>query len=285
MRVFKYSVDVPENIPEMTLQNYIARAFPLLSGAAVRDAFNKRDVKMNGLRCAKDEIVLGGAQISIFTPHEMKMPVVYEDENVLVLNKPAGVSTDTDRYNSMTVLDLAMLYAKGAYTPRMCHRLDNATSGLIALAKNDQAEEALKEMFFARTGEKEYRCIVRGTPTPHAAVKTAYLTKDAARGKVRVSEREAKDSKQIVTEYQVLKSGEKCLLKVLLHTGRTHQIRAHMQQLGHPLLGDDLYGDRAFNKKNNTTKLMLCAVRLKFDTCGKLPELDGREFSIRAPFE
>lgn len=283
--MFKYSANVPENIPEMTLQNYIARAFPLLPGAAVREAFNKRDVKMNGVRCAKDELVIGGAQIAIFTPCEMKMPVVYEDDDVLVLNKPAGVSTDIDRYNSMTVLDWAVLYAKGAYTPRMCHRLDNATSGLIALAKNDHAEEALKEMFFARTGEKEYRCIVRGTPTPHATVKTAYLTKDAVHGKVRVGEREIKDSKQIVTEYQVLKPGDKCLLKVLLHTGRTHQIRAHMQQLGHPLLGDDLYGDRAFNKKYNTTRLMLCAVRLKFDTQGKLPALDGLEVKIRAPFE
>lgn len=283
--MFKYSVNVPENIPEMTLQNYIMRAFPLLPGAAVREAFSKRDIKMNGVRSAKDTAVIGGAQISIFTPFEMKIPVIYEDDDVLVLNKPSGVSTDIDRYNSMTVLDWAQLYAKGGYVPRMCHRLDNATSGLIALAKNDVTEDALKEMFFARTGEKEYRCIVRGTPNPHSAVKTAYLSKDAVHGKVRVSEREMKDSKQIVTEYQVLRPGDKCLLKVLLHTGRTHQIRAHMQHLGHPLLGDDLYGDRAFNKKYNTTKLMLCAVRLKFDTQGKLPQIDGLEVKIRAPFE
>ena len=283
--MFKYSVNVPENIPEMTLLNYIARAFPLLPGNVIRDAFNKRDVKMNGVRAAKDVKVIGGAQVSLFTPFEMQIPVVYEDENVLVLNKPAGVSTDIDRYHSMTVLDWALLYAKGAYTPRMCHRLDNATSGLIALAKSDAAEDALKEMFFARTGEKEYRCIVRGTPNPPAAVKTAYLIKDAVRGRVRVSEREIKDAKPVITEYAVIKSGEKCLLKVLLHTGRTHQIRAHMQMLGHPLLGDDLYGDRAFNKKYNAGRLMLCAVRLKFDTQGKLPQLDGLEVKIRAPFE
>lgn len=283
--MFKYCVTVPENIPEMTLQSYISHAFPLLPGAAVREAFNKRDVKMNGVRTAKETKVIGGAQISIFTPYEMQMPVAYEDDDVLVLNKPAGVSTDADRYNSITVLDWAQIYAKGAYAPRMCHRLDNATSGLIALAKNEKAEEALEEMFFARTGEKEYRCIVRGTPNPSAAVKTAYLTKDAVHGKVRVSDKAGKDAKQIVTEYQMLKAGEKCLLKVLLHTGRTHQIRAHLQHLGHPLLGDDLYGDRAFNKKYNTTKLMLCAVRLKFDTQGKLPGIDGVEVKIRAPFE
>ena len=283
--VFKYCVTVPENIPEMSLQNYVAHAFPLLPGSVVRDAFSKRDVKMNGARCGKDAMVEAGAQITVFTGHEMKMPVVYEDDNVLVINKPAGVSTDTDKYNSMTVLDWAVLYAKGAYAPRMCHRLDNATSGLIVLAKNDIAEEALQEMFRTRSGEKEYRCIVRGTPSVLKAVKTAYLQKDALHGRVRVSDVTGRDAKQIVTEYEVLRPGEKCLVRVLLHTGRTHQIRAHMRHLGHPLLGDDVYGDRQFNKKYSAKGLMLCAVRLKIDTCGRLPAVDGKEFSIRAPFE
>ena len=109
--------------------------------------------------------------------------------------------------------------------------------------------------------------------------------KDAQRGRVRISERESKDSKKIVTEYAVLRSGDKTLLRVLLHTGRTHQIRAHMAHLGHPLLGDDVYGDREFNKQYGCDKLMLCAVRLKIDTCGKLPSADGVEIKIKAPFE
>lgn len=283
--MFKYSVTVPENIPEMTLQSYAVHAFPLLSSHALREAFQKRDVKMNGVRASRDAIVEAGASISIFTPFEMKIPVVFEDEDVLILNKPAGVSTDVDKYNSMTVLDWAVFYAKGTFVPRMCHRLDNGTSGLIVLAKNERAEDALKEMFRAHTGEKEYRCIVRGTPEPNKAIKTAYLHKDAMRARVRVSDVTGRDAKQIVTEYEVLRPGEKCLLKVLLHTGRTHQIRAHMQHLGHPLLGDDVYGDRAFNKKHNARGLMLCAVRLKIDTQGVLSRLDGREFSINAPFE
>ena len=283
--MFKYSVTVPENIPEMSIQSYMTHAFPLLNGHALREAFQKRDVKMNGARVSKDAIVESGASVCIFTPYEMKIPVVYEDDNVLLLNKPAGVSTDADRYNSMTVLDWAVLYAKGVYTPRMCHRLDNATSGLIILAKNDAAENALVEMFRSRTGEKEYRCIVRNTPEPGKAIRTAYLQKDAVHGRVRVSDVTGRDAKQIITEYEVLRPGEKCLLKVLLHTGRTHQIRAHLRHLGHPLLGDDLYGDRAFNKKHGAKGLMLCAVRLKIETGGKMPCLDGKEFSIRAPFE
>jgi len=283
--VFKYTVSVPENIGEMTVSHYAQHAFPLLSPAALRDAFKNRDVKMDGVRVAKDVLVTAGGEICIFTPFEMKIPVEFENDDVLVLNKPAGVSTDIDRFNSMTVLDWAQLYAQNAFVPRMCHRLDNATCGLIALAKNDQAEEALKEMFSQRLGEKEYHCIVRGTPKPQAAVKTAYLQKDALRGRVRVSERESKDTKKIVTEYAVLRPGDKALLRVLLHTGRTHQIRAHMAYLGHPLLGDDVYGDREFNKRYGGGRLMLCAVRLKIDTCGKLPSVDGLEISIKAPFE
>ena len=283
--MFKYAVTVPENIGEMSVQRYLQHALPLLSSVALRDAFKKRDVKMDGVRTGKDELVEAGAQVCVFTPFEMKIPVEFENEDILVLNKPAGVSTDTDRYNSMTVLDWAQLYARGAFVPRMCHRLDNATSGLIALAKNDAAEEALKEMFSQRYGEKEYRCIVHGAPKPPAAVKTAYLQKDAVRGRVRVSERESGDAKKIVTEYAVIKPGDKTLLRVLLHTGRTHQIRAHMAYLGHPLLGDDVYGDREFNKRYGGGRLMLCAVRLKIETCGKLPSVDGLEISVTAPFE
>lgn len=283
--MFKYCVTAPDNLPEMSLQSYVSHAFPLLKGNALREAFAKRDVKMNGLRVSKETNVIPGAEICIFTPFEMKIPVVYEDEDVLILNKPAGVSTDKDKYNSMTVSDWAAFYAKGAFVPRMCHRLDNATSGLIALAKNDWAEAALIEMFRSRTGEKEYRCLVKDTPKPHQAVKTAYLQKDAVHGRVRISDAAGRDAKQIITEYEVLRPGEKCLLKVILHTGRTHQIRAHMRHLGHPLLGDDLYGDRQFNRKYAAKGLMLCAVRLKIDTGGKLPGIDGKELVIRSPFE
>ena len=282
----KYCVTAPENIPDMTLQSYLAHAMPLLSFGALREAFQKKDVKMNGVRTSREARVLPGAEITVFTPFEIKIPVVYEDEDVLVLHKPAGVSTDTDKYNSMTVLDWAVIYAGGAYEPRMCHRLDNATSGLIALAKNEKAENALKEMFHARTGEKEYRCLVGGVPYPYYGVIKAYLTKDPVHGYVHVSDRETEGAKEIITEYETLHyANEVSLLKVLLHTGRTHQIRAHMRHIGHPILGDDLYGSRELNRKHAAGRLMLCAVRLKFDTQGKLPQIDGLEVKIRAPFE
>jgi len=114
---------------------------------------------------------------------------------------------------------------------------------------------------------------------------TAWLKKDPRESKVYISDYEKPGTKQIVTEYEVLKGGETALLRILLHTGRTHQIRAHMQHIGHPLLGDDAYGDRVFNKTHNARALSLCSVRLKIDTRGKLPEIDGIEVCIKAQFD
>ena len=91
-------------------------------------------------------------------------------------------------------------------------------------------------------------------------------------------------AKKIITEYTVVQPGECARLRIALHTGRTHQIRAHMAFIGHPLLGDDQYGDRAFNREYKARRLMLCATSLAIETGGQLPQLDGRVFTIECPF-
>ena len=214
----------------------------------------------------------------------MQIPIVYEDEHLLILNKPAGLATDADRYNSMTVTDWAALHAQGAYQPRLCHRLDYQTSGLIALAKDDMAENALKEMFARRTGRKEYQCLVLGTPQPAQADCHAYLIKDPVRAVVHVSAKALPQAKPIETEYETIQAGATSRLRVILHTGRTHQIRAHLSFLGHPIIGDDLYGDRAANREYGKGRLMLCATRLLIDTQGAMPEIDGLDIRIDPPF-
>lgn len=279
--MYRYAVHVPPHVPKIKLGAYVRRAFPLLPESALRDAFSARDVKMNGVRRGKDEYVLPDSEVAVFTPAEMRMPVVFENDRVLALDKPPGVSCDADAYGSFTVLDWAALYAKDAFVPRMCHRLDNPTSGLLVLAKDGQTEAALKTMFRLRTGQKEYRCVVRGTPQPDHQDCVAWLQKDARASRVRIYPRKRPDAKRVETEYQVLRPGQAALLRVLLHTGRTHQIRAHMAFLGHPVLGDDLYGDRAFNQQYGTGRLMLRSVALRLDTEGEIPELDG--LALRVP--
>lgn len=280
MRV--YQANAPENLGAVRLENYLAQAMPLLPARVIRDAFQKRDVKMNGVRAGKDAPVLPGAKIQLYTPFEIQLPVVYEDENILIINKPAGISSDDDGRGGMTVESL--LQKENGY-PRLCHRLDNATCGLLLLCKNSESEEILLEDFKERRMEKRYECLVRGEMRPPAATREAYLIKDAGNAKVRVITHGTPGALPIATQYETISfDGTISRLRVTLLTGRTHQIRAHMSFLSHPLLGDDKYGDRALNKRLKASSLKLCACELVLHPGGKLSYLDGKMFSIPAPF-
>ena len=280
-----YEARVPENQPDGKLSVYLFHALPLLPERVLRDAFKNRDVKQQGLRVNQDAAIVRGALVQVYTPFAVTLAVVYEDERILLIDKPAGLSADDDARGGMTVLSIAAQKASGAYVPRLCHRLDNQTSGLMALAKDDEAEQCLLNAFRDRSMSKKYVCLVRGTLRPDSAVKEAYLVKDAARARVRVVTHATPEARPIRTAYTVLSTdGTLSRVSVELLTGRTHQIRAHMAFLAHPILGDDLYGDRAFNRRMKASRLMLCATELTLNAGGALAYLDGRTFSVQAPF-
>ncbi len=201
--------------------------------------------------------------------------VVYMDDDILVAGKPRGMAVAAaDGAGDTLEGRLSALYAV-----RPVHRLDVATAGLVLFARNAAAEEALLAAIRARTIRKFYRCTVRGVPRPGEAVKKAYLIKDAARAHVEVSDGPRPGAKEILTRYRVLSDdGESACLEVELLTGRTHQIRAHMAHLGHPLLGDDHYGDRAWNRAMGANALALTAVRLElhFPEGSPLARLEGK---------
>ena len=283
MRV--YEALVPPRAEGMRLDKYAAQAFPLLPASVLRDAFTRRDVKADGKRMNRETAVQAGQTIQLYTNYVSELPVVFEDEHILLLNKPAGISCDDDAWGGMTVLSLAKARAAGAYVPRLCHRLDHPTSGLLLLCKDDESEALLYEAFKSRALDKKYQCLVRGEMRPPAAVREAYLVKDAEKALVRIVTHETPGALPIATQYETLDyDGEISRLRVTLLTGRTHQIRAHMAFLSHPILGDDKYGDRAFNKRYKTTSLRLCATELTLHTGGCLAYLDGRTFSIKSPF-
>ncbi|MBQ9196881.1 MAG: RluA family pseudouridine synthase [Clostridia bacterium] len=281
--MYRYTVTVPQHVPKATLAVYTRHAFSLLPESVLRSAFSARDIKMNGVRCARETMVQPGAEVTVYTPYYAAFPAVFENDRLLAMDKPAGISCDDDAYGSVTVLEWARMHAAGAYEPRMCHRLDNKTSGLMLLAKDEAAEQALREMFAAHAGNKTYVCLVRGTPDPARAKRTAWLRKDARRSQVQVLPREVPGAKPIETAYEVLRPGPVSLLRITLLTGRTHQIRAHMAALGHPVLGDDQYGDRDFNKKWGNGALMLRSVGLTVQTQGKIPDADG--IALRVPIK
>lgn len=270
----------------------IARYLPELPERSVRAAFLRRDVKLDGRRVSREEKGRTGQELRIYLPEEEEeqalLQVVYEDDDALLVNKPAGISVEPDRKGGVTLTDLCARHVResrpDAPAPAACHRLDHQTCGLCLFAKNERALEILQEVFRSRRMEKYYECLVRGIPKPPGAECRAYLVKDAKAGRVRITDRPVPEGKMIVTAYETLEAGPVSRLRVHLVTGRTHQIRAHLAALGHPILGDDVYGDRMWNRERKTRALRLCAVSLRLDTGGALPGLDGREFRIRAPF-
>ena len=272
------------------LDTALRRMFPELTSWMVREAFEHRDVKLDGKRVKPDLKVRGGEHVAVYLMETKVQPidVVYEDAQVLLLNKRPGISVTEDDGGGTTLTELAGRYLRqtdeAAADLRPVHRLDNQTSGLILFAKDEESEAILSEAFKERLPEKQYTCLVRGLMKPPAATCKAYLLKDAEAARVKIFDRAVMGSKPIATAYTTVEAGPISRLHVDLLTGRTHQIRAHLASLGHPILGDDVYGDRAFNRAQKARRLMLCATTLTLRTGGKMPRLDGLRFTIPCPF-
>lgn len=268
----------------------IRRFLPEIPPHVLRASFQRRDVKLEGKRVKPDARVTEGQLVQVYCmePAAPPVDVVYEDDDVLLINKRAGISVEPDEKGGASLTELAHkhLLAKdaAALPPRPCHRLDNQTCGLIVFAKNDRAEAILLQAFKERSMDKRYICLVRGMMKPPAATCKAFLLKDAEAARVTILDHPAPGARSIATAYETLEAGPISRLRVHLLTGRTHQIRAHLAALGHPLLGDDVYGDRAFNRANHARRLMLCAASLTLETGGQLPQLDGKTFTIDCPF-
>lgn len=286
----RYTFVVEENARGTRLLNHARRMLPELPEHALREAFQKRDVKVDGVRVSLSAMAQPGSQVDIYAreDRERAVPIVYEDENLMVVFKPAGVSCEPDRRGGAVLTQLLqrqmMRADPRAQEPLLCHRLDNPTEGLLLLAKTPQMQQAAQDAFRMGQIHKEYICVVGGTPSPQRAVLRAWLLKDALHARVRVIPQERAQAKRIVTEYEVLEAGACARLRIRLHTGRTHQIRAHMAFAGHPLLGDDQYGDRELNRRMKARRLMLCAVRLQLDADGPLAYLKGRAFEANPSF-
>ena len=282
-----YQTHIDPALQGQRLDAALRRTFPELPTWALRDAFTRRDVKLDGKRVRPDLRVQGGELAQVYVAERAPvLDVVYEDEELLLINKRPGISVTEDAGGGATLTELAARYARerGEGAPQPVHRLDNQTSGLVLFAKTPEAQAILEDAFRQRLPRKEYTCLVRGVPKPPQALCRAYLRKDAAAARVTILDHDAPGCKPIATAYETLEAGPVSRLRVELITGRTHQIRAHLAAMGHPLLGDDVYGDRAFNRANKARRLMLCATRLTLHTGGRMPRVEGRTFTVPCPF-
>jgi len=209
--------------------------------------------------------------------------IVYEDENLLVINKPAGLivhpKNATDNQESV-VSWLIKEYpgienigepfiASGTASSRagIIHRLDKDTSGLLVIAKNNDSFDYLKSLFKTRKIQKHYYALVYGRPKESPGIINAPLGRIGLKRTTRLEGTRLIDSKSAITEYTIKQSFNKyTLLDVAPKTGRTHQIRVHLQSIGCPIVGDLIYGPKGWQKPDGLTRLFLHAYKLEFST-------------------
>lgn len=284
----KICVDVSTPV---RLDKYLLGQLPQLGLGRLNKALRENKIKLNGKKQPLSTRVQRGDEILLYIPDawlavQDNLRFVYRDKGIWLVNKPAGLPVDAPEGDSL--LARARLAAQGTEAaPRLCHRLDTGTSGLVLLACSDSVESLLTNLIRRRALQKEYLCVTFGRPAPADAVLGGYLIKDAQKGIVQILPRRAEGAKPVETRYQTLAvSGRLALLQVQLITGRTHQIRAHMASIGCPILGDSKYGNNAANREFHFRYQALCAWRLSFPNLSdpELAGVSGRTFALPEPW-
>ena len=273
-----------------------------------------KKIKVNRKRAEANQILAEGDTVQCFLSEEFfsdstekinfanvnpKLDIVYEDENIILLNKRPGISVHEDEHsktNNLITEILAYLYQKGEYTPEdeqsfapaLCNRIDRNTGGIVIAAKNAEALRVMNEKIKLREIDKFYLAAIHGIPKKSEDTLKAFLLKDDKNNTVKIFDKNPpKNAKTIVTKYKVIARGrDTSLIEVELLTGRTHQIRAHMAHIGHPLVGDGKYGINKADRERGYKYQALYSYRLRFsfDTEKEKTSLDylsGKEFKIK----
>ena len=261
---------------------------PEITRSQLKNLINDGHVTVNGQAVKPKYKVQAGDKISLvkpepqsleLTPENIPLDIVYEDDDVIVVNKPQGMVVHPAPGHPDHTLVNALLYhsplstINGTFRPGIVHRIDKDTSGLLMVAKNDLAHQSLAEQLRNKTNKREYLALVYGQ------IKEDEGTIDAPLGRNpqdRKKQAVVKGGRHAVTHFKIIKRYDNfTLVKCILETGRTHQIRVHMKYIGHPLVGDPLYGPRKMIGKNGQ---FLHAALLGF----KHPRT-GKEMVFEAP--
>ena len=301
---------IGKNDAGQRLDKFITKTLDLPTGLLYKSIRMKK-IKVNRKRAENNTLLKEGDTVQCFLAEEFfekkvsehsfesitpRLNIVYEDENIMLLNKLPGVSVHEDERGSTNTLIThiqAYLYQKGEYdpsseqsfAPALCNRIDRNTGGIVIAAKTAEALRIMNDKIKAREIDKFYLAAVHGTPTPECATIRGYLLKDEKNNIVRVYDKNPpRGAKEIITKYKVVaRTNDTSLIEVELLTGRTHQIRAHMAHIGHPLVGDGKYGINQSDRKLGYKYQALYSYKLRFSfegNSGALAYLSGKEFSI-----
>lgn len=302
------TITINKNDAGQRLDKFLTKRFRTMPKSLMYKYIRTKYIKLNSKKCAIDDVLKEGDVLTFYIKDEFfetkydeyefmkapkKLSVIYEDENLIIIDKPEGVLSHPDKtyhFDSMVARVQHYLYDKGEYDPKsensfspaMANRLDRNTGGLIIAAKNAQALKELNRLIKERNIKKMYLCICEGTPKKSEGLLTGMLTKDEKKNKVSVK-KNSEEGKEIATKYRVLhSSGKYSLVEVDLLTGRTHQIRAHMASIGTPLAGDTKYGGHPLRVKGHTGQA-LYSYELIFGEVEESPlsYLSGKEFRAR----
>ena len=274
-----------------------------LLGAYLKEAPNsffykmlrKKNITLNGKKADGTEKLKCGDEIRLFLSDETyekfagkvqpkekfpmaKLNIVYEDSNVIFINKPAGMLSQKSVPSDVSLNEYLLGYLEKseqwkqeeskAFRPSVCNRLDRNTSGMVICGKSMAGLQQMAALLKDRSLHKYYLCLVKGVMTEGQHLE-GYLLKDENSNQVKIFQKETEGAAHIITEYEPLYTeGETTLLKVTLVTGKSHQIRAHLSSIGHPIIGDPKYGDRKvnafFRETHGIKNQMLHAWKLTF---------------------
>lgn len=299
------SIVVKKNDEGQRLDKFLLKTFESLPKSMMFKQIRKKNIKVNKKRCTPEQIISEGDIIELYINDDMlkekvrhydflkapkNLDIIYEDANIILLNKRQGELCHPDGKEYVNTLIASLkryLYEteqwnaqdENSFTPALANRIDRNTGGIVIGAKNYSALKILNEKIRNREIEKYYLAAAQGKFEKESDTLTAYLTKDERKNMVTVSEAPTQNAKKIVTKYRVLDYRDGVsLVEIELLTGRTHQIRAHLAHIGHPLCSDGKYGTN-----HGRFRQELYSYKLRFNftqDAGELNYLNGKEFYI-----